>query len=276
MNKDIELFEGLYSHTKKLIFVDDVFLHSIQREKPDKTELFIEPNIDTQVIKIPPDRTSKLELIEKLEGKVDVSLITAGSILIAPFYGQQFRRIDYFAKDIVVDKYQNFAQLCLLLGAKKIAVKRVEVEHLNSESESSHDVGASVSIGVKAELSGQLNKNKNSLKEDIEKHLISLNYEADGSDPNLEQAERFINRYNLFDDNAYTNIFENRSIDNKVKSFKFILDTSNESEILLNKTLSATVAAMAFIYKANADFCHMEKSLQRSMLSTKVEISVEF
>lgn len=179
------MLSDIKPYTSKVFIVDETFMGDLKERSQTEYALFADPGIDTEILRLPlaPER------IESVIRVINPSAIQSGSIVVKPTYSDEFVPIGQISEDVVLRKYGLFVQLCVLLGAKKVAVTNVEGVKL----ESSNDMKASLEasgdgLGVGVEASGH--KDKYSLSKNFQESVMRLSMDADGGSPTSKLRRR--------------------------------------------------------------------------------------
>ena len=260
------------SYTNKVIIVDKPFLTKLEYLSETEYQKFINPDIDTQVVTLPLDDEKISELVEY----IDPSDIKSGTILVKPSYSNNFSTIDGFSEGVVLEKFGLFVRLCIALGAKEVSVNSVEGIAIKNNTDTiikcEIDAESPVASGR-----ADFNSNNSSDIEDIKNSVMSLNANAQGGEPNLEEASRIMTEYGLKKDILFSNIYNMRRIStNPLVSHDLVLDFSNDFERTFDSSLSASINAMSLIYKGSASFELAKKSFEKVKSATKLKVTVVF
>lgn len=260
------------SYVNKLIFVDEEFMRELKQESVSAFHEFNNPSLDTQVIQLP----SRSDQLSHLIKSMDISEIKAGNILIKPGYTNRFWRIEEFSENHVLSKYRLWIQLCVALGAKRVQVKDIK--------DVSTEVGRDYALQAEASVSSPMvngnadaSSKKSSRENEIKQQIIDISADAEGSEPNLEAAEKILKRYNLFYDDLFMSIYEMRELrTNPLKKHEFSLDFSSDLNKAFDSSTRAKLDVMAKIYKGRIALDSQENAFNNARTAMKLSILVEF
>lgn len=260
-------------HVRKVIIIDQPFLDDLRNTSLTDLQAFTSPDIDTMVITLPLSSHSQ---INELARYVDPTEIRAGSILVKPVYTDQFVPVDSFTEDIVLRKYGLFVQLCIALGAKKVAISSIEDINLeSSESVSAEaNIGGSAPVG-KAEVAAKAKQS--SLNDEVRQSIMKLHTEAHGGEPNLEEADRIMDQFGLRKDALFTDVYNMcRVSTNRLSRHEVSLDFSKEVKRVFDSSMQAKIKVMSKLYQGCAEFDKARKSLEKNRSATRLSVVVEF
>ncbi len=260
------------SYTQKIFFVDQSFLDDLKEQSLIEYKEFSQPQVDTRIIQLPVDPAQVAELIDF----IPASEIKVGNVLAKTGYTDQFGPLDEFAEDHATRKYRLWVQLCIALGAKKVAINNVEDVLLESERKLDVDVGISGKAPVgSAEL--QAKRKTDERNNELNKKTIGLTADATGGEPDLIAAEQILRQYDLFKDDMFRSIFEMRRItSNSLVRHEFTLDFTKDMKRMFDASTKAKLSAMNKIYKGRVDVSVSSKSIEKSRTAMKLSIVVEF
>ena len=260
------------SYTQKVIFIDENFLNELKQNSLSDYESFESPVFDTKIIKLPSTAEEANELMRHMHP----SEIKVGSILVKPGYTDQFIPIDSVADDCAVSKYQRWVELCIALGAKKVSISNIEDVSLELDNKM-HTSVSLAGTGVVAEGQAGLALDRTQKTNDVRKYIMQFNAEATGGAPDLAQAERILNQYNLQKDGMFRSIVEMRKVqNNQLKKHEFSLDLSKDVKRILDSSIKAKAKLMSKIYAGQAEFDKANETLEKQRTALKISVVVEF
>ncbi|WP_286736597.1 hypothetical protein [Pseudomonas sp. PGPPP4] len=260
------------AYTQKIFFVDNDFLEDLREESLAEFKEFIEPQVDTQIIKLPATG----EQINELIAYMPPSEIRVGNVIAKAGYTDQFGSIDEFAEDYALRKYRLWVQLCITLGAKKVSVKDIEDVSIEQQDKSDLDVGLSVTSPIGSGEAG-VKRNSNKASDEVNKRTMGLTAEATGGQPDLEAAEEMLKQYGLFKDDMFRSIYEMRRLkSNQLTKHEFTLDLTKDIKRMFDSSTKAKLSAMSKIYKGRVDVSVASKSLEKARTAMKLSIVVDF
>lgn len=260
-------------YTQKIFFVDNELLADLKQDSIVEYKDFMRPQIDSKMIVIPDLSTQQ---ISELVTYVPSSEIRIGNVLAKTGYTNQFGPLDAFAGDHAIRKFRIWVQLCIALGAKKVAVKNIEKIHVQSQDQSKIDLKGDVkaSIGsANAEFKRKSNEEENAI---IEK-ILSLAAEATGGEPDLAEAEEILTFYDLHRDDMFRSMYEMRRIkSNTLLKHDFTLDLTQDMKRMFDTSTMAKLKVMSKMCKGGIDASVVNKSLEKSQTALQLAIGVEF
>jgi len=157
---------------------------------------------------------------------VAYDLFRPGKVLVQnPFQPDNYREQSAALEDFSLRKHELFTELCQYLGAKKIEIQQISID----DAEDQMKVGAEVDSQVKgvgvtggSELGLKL---RNSLSE-----RLDFNTQFAGSEPQIEEANKFLVEYGLRADESFTNLVRLRqNTANPLKERYIRLNVSEEA-----------------------------------------------
>lgn len=260
-------------YIRKIIIVDQNFLDDLKCTSITDYLEFSDPGIDTHIVTLPLQAP---EDIDALIQYVDPSAIRPGNIVVKPGYTDQFVSLDNFAEDMVYRKYGLFVHFCIALGAKKVSISSIEDVGLEANETDSVGGGVSGSIpGGKVEANAKFKQSN--LTEDFRKSIMKLNTEAQGGEPNLEVAEKLMNRYGLHRDSLFNDLLNMCIVStNQLRKHEISLDFSTDVKRVFDSSIQAKIKMMNKLYQGQADFEKTRKSLAKNNSATKLTVVVEF
>jgi hypothetical protein len=261
------------AYVSKIIVVDQPFLDDLKQTSMADFQIFTSPDIDTKVITLP---LASSEEIADLTQYMDASEIRPGRVLVKPGYSSQFVSVDSFSEDIVFRKYSLFVQLCIALGAKKIAIS--SIEDVSLETSKTKSTSAAGGVGaplLKAEVGAKAGQS--SLNDEVRKSIMKLNTEAHGGDPNLQEAHRIIENHCLQKDALFSDMYNLRRVStNRLQSHEVTLDFSTDVKRIFDSSMQAKIKVMSKLYQGRVEFDSAKKSLERNRSATKLSVRVDF
>lgn len=260
------------SYANKLIFVDEKFMQELKQESVTVFQEFENPTPDTQIIKLPLQSEQLAYLVQSM----DISEIKPGNILVKPGYTKRFWRIEEFSENHVLSKYRLWIQLCVALGAKRVQVK--DIKDVSTEAGSDSALKAEVSASSSmAKGNADVSSKKSSRENEIRQQIMDISAEAEGSEPNLEAAEKILQRYNLFQDDMFMSIYEMRELrTNPLKKHEFALDFSSDLKKVFDSSIKTKLDVMAKVYKGRVALDSQESAFNSARTAMKLSILVEF
>ncbi|QTX22460.1 hypothetical protein [Comamonas aquatica] len=259
-------------YIRKIIFVDDSFLEDLRHRSISGYQQFEAPDLDTKIITLPANSSEISELVSCMSS----SDIRAGEVMVRAPYIDQFIPLDAFTEDCAVEKYRLWVQLCLALGAKSVSI--TNIEEITIESDAKSELSASIS-GKAPLIEGEAGFKKT----DSEQHrqarqsIMRLNAVAEGSEPNLVEAERILKRHGLQGDNMFRSIFDMRSVSsNRLTKQEFSLDLTSDIKKVMNASLKAKVKVMSELYSGRIEIDSVKKALEKGSSALKLSVTVEF
>lgn len=260
------------SYVNKLIFVDEEFMRELKQESVTVFQEFNNPSPDTQVIKLPLEGEQLALLVQSM----DISEIKPGNILVKPGYTNRFWRIEEFSENHVLTKYSLWIRLCVALGAKHVKVQ--DIKDVNTEAGYDSAIAAEVSASSPiAKGSLDVSAKKSSRENEIRQQIMDISADAEGSEPNLEAAERILQRYNLFHDDLFMSIYEMRELKtNPLKRHEFALDFSSDFKKVFDSSIKSKLDVMAKVYKGRIALDSQENAFNNAKTAMKLSILVEF
>lgn len=260
-------------YTQKIFFVDNELLADLKQDSIVEYKNFMTPQIDSRMIVI-PDLSA--QQINELITYVPATEIRVGNVLAKTGYTNQFGPLDEFAGDHATRKFRIWVQLCIALGAKKVAVKNIEKIHIQNQDQSDINVDGSLKAPVvSADVSF---KRKTSEEENaINEKILSLAAEATGGEPDLAAAEEILTFYDLHKDDMFRSMYEMRRIkSNTLLRHDFTLDLTQDMKRMFDASTKAKLKVMSKICKGGIDASVVNKSLEKSQTALKLSIVVEF
>lgn len=259
-------------YTSKVFIVDEAFMGDLKQRSQTEYALFADPGIDSEILRLPLAG----EAIESVIRVIDPSAIHAGNIVVKPSYSDEFVPIGQVSEDVVLRKYGLFVQLCVLLGAKKVAV--ASVEGVKLESTNDRKAGLAFSgggFGVEHEASGHMDQS--SLSKTFQESIMRLNTEADGGEPDLKAAEALMSRYGLHKDTLFNGLLTMRqTCSNKLRRHELTLDSARDMNRIFDRSMGVKLEVMSKLYKGKAEFEYTRKSIEEGKHATQLSVTVEF
>ena len=261
-------------YTQKIFFVDNELLADLKQDSIVEYKHFIAPQIDSKLIVI-PDLSA--QQIGELVAYVPPTEIRVGNVLAKTGYTNQFGPLDAFADDHAIRKFRIWVQLCIALGAKKVAVNNIEKVHVQSQDQFDIDLTG----GLKAPIgSADIEFKRKSSEEEkaVSEKILSLAAEATGGEPNLSAAEEILTLYDLHKDDMFRSMYEMRRItSNRLLKHDFMLDLTQDMKRMFDASTKAKLKVMSKICKGGGiDASVVNKSLEKSQTALKLVIGVEF
>lgn len=256
----------------KVIFVDSDFIENVKQLSVSDYVSFTKPELDTQLVYLPLKESDE----EEITRWIDPCFIKVGAVVVKPNYTDQYVQIDTFSKDIIKEKFLLFSRFCFALGAKKVSIS--SVEQIRSTIEDQNDVNVNISgqaqvVGAEIEAS----KSKSSKSADQHNSIMKLNTEATGGEPNFESAEDMIRRYRLQQDTIFLDILNlRREKNNNLISRDWTLDFSKDVEKVFDSSMLSKIDVIAKIYKGSIGLEIENKSIQRSVMATNLNVTLVF
>ncbi|MYM65700.1 hypothetical protein GTP45_02485 [Pseudoduganella sp. FT55W] len=260
-------------YVSKVIIVDQRFLEDVgQASRTDLAE-FTNPGMDTKVISLPLSSNDDMLALTRI---IDASAIRPGSIVVKPGYTDHFVPVDTFAKELVHRKYGLFVQLCIALGAKKVAVTNIEEVDIEADDKSS----TSATLGVNAPVASgdaEFKSAASNSSNDSSKSITRVATEAGGGAADLGLAAKLLDQYGLHGDSLFTGIYNLRAVgNNNVTKHELSLDFSNDVRRIVDSSIQAKIKVMSKLYGGQADFERVRKSIEHIKHATRLSILVEF
>lgn len=260
-------------YVNKVVIVDESFLAELRQISRTSLDEFTNPGLDTKVLSLPVKDPEELHDLVRF---IEPSAIRPGNIVVKPAYADQFVPADSFSEDLVLRKYQLFSQLCITLGAKKVFVSNIEDVRLE-ESDSSSAGGGVAASAPFGELGANFKSTQSSLRDDFRKSIMEFKTEAQGGEPNLEEAEKLVCQFGLHKDALFTHIFETCKLkNNRLTRHELVLDFSKDLKKIFDSSIHAKIKAMSKFYEGKADFEKARKSVEKARTASKLSIIVEF
>jgi hypothetical protein len=259
-------------YVNKIIIVDEEFLSDLKHESRTDYHKFLNPNIDTKVLTLPLKQSE----IGAIAPFIDPSSIRSGSIVVKPGYTDQFVSIDAFAEELIQRKYGLFSQLCVALGAKKISITSIDDVSLEDKDTTSFEGGLSASHPLaKAEVN--IKAKQSSQSDDFRKSVMKLITEAEGAEPNFNEADRLMAQFGLQKDSLFTDILNMcRGGTNRLRRHEVSIDCSKDVKRVFDSTMQANIKAMSKLYGGKAEFDKASSSVEKNKVATRLSVVVEF
>jgi len=259
-------------YTKKIILVDESFMNDLESVSQTQFDQFNEEQLDTKIITLP----LKEEPLQSLIGVTDPSNIKVGEILVRPNYSNRFINLASFSEDNTVRKYRLWTRLCVALGAKKVVIKHVEDANVSTGDIDSTKFDAGASINGDGG-GGKVDSTDKSFSEDIEAKILKMDITAQGSEPNLDVARNFIDKYNLNNDDMFTSLFELREFNfNPINEDTFELDFSNDIKQIFDSRFDAQLDVMLKVFSSKVELERVQSSIKNSKKAVKLSVQVVF
>ncbi len=184
------------------------------------------------------DEVYVLPYSPEAKGLINEELVSPGSALIQnPFDKNIYYHESEAIDKIALAKWLHFSKICAHLGAREVKIEEIKMNEKNREDKIAVEGGALLIANAKANLS--------------KKHFLSfaqglsLSYEFDGGQANIQSAIEILQQTGLSRDDIMTSLVKTAQIpNNKVRKFKFNLNLTTEAhqnlEILANLNIIAT------------------------------------
>lgn len=260
-------------YTQKIFFVSNELLEDLKHDSIVEYKNFITPQIDSKMIIVPE---LSAEQIGELVTCVPPTEIRVGNVLAKTGYTNQFGPLDEFSGDHAIRKFRIWVQLCIALGAKKVAINSIEKVLLQSQEQS--ETAAKGELNTLAFSADAELKRKTSAEEkEINEKILNLAAEATGGEPDITTAENILKRYDLYKDDMFLSMYEMRKIkSNTLIKHEFTLDLTQDMKRMFDASTKAKLKVMSKICKGGIDASVVNKSLEKSQTALKLSIVVEF
>jgi hypothetical protein len=173
---------------------------------------------------------------------------------------EEARDVDSFLQSNALQKYQLFSELCGKLGATRIYGKQFEIAN---DGENTQIDGKT---SYKA-VSGEFQRNS-SWENNVRQELELEDTYSGNSNPNIEEARKFLIDNNLSTDRVFSSLVSGRAGENKILSRNLSFSLTTESKKLLDITGNISL----FRFKANGNY----KNEVNALRDLKITLSVEF
>jgi len=182
---------------------------------PEGSDLLLN---DQVYLLVPSDESD-----DSLESKLDIGgLLEAGNLLIQnPYDISDYVVLNKASSTFALAKYLHFTTLCGILGAREVTVEQIEVKTSTGKQIFKGSLNS-------PHISGNINA-ENRVFEEI-RNNIKLNSEFDGGEPNIDEAEAFLQKYQLLNDISMRSLIDQRKGENPIKKREVTLSLSEESE----------------------------------------------
>lgn len=201
------------------------------------------------------DATSSLE--QRLDS---CGLLEEGTLLIqSPYDKSDYALLDKASSTFALAKYLHFTTLCGLLGAREVTVEQIEVKTTKGKQVFKGSLG-SVYVG------GNVDGESNTVEEIRNNIKIKSNF--DGGEPNLDEAEEHLRKYQLINDISMKSLIDQRKGNNPIKARELTLSLSEESKKNLMVVSDIKVPVYADI---QAQIEQVKKEAYEFTLTVRVE-----
>ena len=156
--------------------------------------------------------------------------------------------------------------------------KITNIEEITIESDAKSEFSASIS-GKAPLVEGEVGFKKSDSEQnrEVRQSIMRLNAVAEGSEPNLVEAERILKRHGLQGDNMFRSIFDMRSVSsNRLTKQEFSLDLTSDIKKVMNASLKAKVKVMSELYSGRIEIDSVKKALEKGSSALKLSVTVEF
>lgn len=201
------------------------------------------------------------EVSSSLEKKLENSgLLEEGSLLIQnPYDSSDYVVLEKSASTFALAKYLHFTTLCGLLGAREVTVKQIEVKTSTGNQLYKGSLNSYTGTGNLEAQSQTLEQIRNQLK---------IRSTFPGGNPNIEEAEAHLNKYQLLSDHSMTSLIAQRSGSNPLQSRELTLSLSEE----FKKNFKAIADINVPVYlDLQAQIDKLKKEVYEFNLTVKVE-----
>lgn len=259
-------------YTQKIFFVDQNFLHELRESSMVDYELFVKPEVDTEVICLPVED----EVIDGLLKSVDARDIRVGNVLLKTQYSDQFAPAEEFSESAALNKFLQWQSVCVALGAKSVSVKSVESSQIEAQSTASLDVNLVAGV-MGNEFGAGVNHSAAEANDALKRKMITMEVKAAGGPPDLDAAKKIMKANGLDRDSLFLSVYNMRELkSNELLSQSFILDTTGDIKKTFDSSTKAKLSAVAKLYSASVDTSYIKSSLENSKEAVKISVSVEF
>jgi hypothetical protein len=220
---------------------------------PDGSDLLLNDQVH---LLVPSDESD-----DSLESKLDVGgLLEEGNLLIQnPYDISDYVVLNKASSTFALAKYLHFTTLCGILGASEVTVEQIEVKTSTGKQVFKGSLNS-------PHISGNINA-ENRVFEEI-RNNIKLNSEFDGGEPNIDEAEAFLQKYQLLNDISMRSLIDQRKGKNPIKRREVTLSLSEESEKNFQAISNIKVPVYA---KLQTQIEQVKKEKYTFMLTIKVD-----
>lgn len=220
---------------------------------PGGNELLLSEQIH---LLVPSDEASS-SLEKKLENS---GLLEEKSLLIQnPYDSSDYVVLEKSASTFALAKYLHFTTLCGFLGAREVTVEQIEVKTSTGKQLYKGSLNSSAVTGNLEAQSKTLEQIRNQLK---------IRSTFPGGNPNIEEAEAHLNKYQLLSDHSMTSLIAQRSGSNPLQSRELTLSLSEE----FKKNFKAVADINVPVYlDLQAQIEQLKKEVYEFTLTVKVE-----
>lgn len=201
------------------------------------------------------------EATSSLEERLDSSgLLEQGTLLIqSPYDTSDYASLDKSSSTFALAKYLHFTTLCGLLGAREVTIEQIEVKTTKGKQVFKGSLGSAY-VGGNAQ-------GESKIIEEI-RNNIKINSKFGGGEPNLEEAEAHLRKYQLLNDISMKSLIDQRRGNNPIKSRELTVSLSEESKKNLRVLSDIKVPVYADI---QAQIEQVKKEAYEFTLTVRVE-----
>lgn len=242
----MELDKEVPPKKRKAILV--ISSHELDRLEytPGGNELLL----NEQVHLLVPSYVTTSNLEENLEQS---GLLETGNLLIqSPYDSSDYVTLDKASSTFALTKYLHFTTLCGLLGAREVTVAQMEIKTLTGQQILKGSIDSRLTGGKVEEANGIFERIINK---------ISLRSEFGGGEPDLEEAEAHLRKYQLLNDISMRSLIDQRRGKNPIKSRELTLSLTEESEknlqVITNIKVPVYAGLQAQIEQVKKEVCKL-------------------
>ena len=247
--------DNVIPRKRKAILVVDTHDLTTLKHTPGGSELLLNEQV---YLLVPSDEASS-----SLEKKLEKSgLLEEGSLLIQnPYDSSDYVVLEKSASTFALAKYFHFTTLCGFLGAREVTVEQIEVKTSTGKQVYKGSLNSSGVTGNIEAQSKTFEQIRNQLR-------IEMRSTFPGGNPNIEEAEAHLNKYQLLSDHSMTSLIAQRSGSNPLQSRELTLSLSEE----FKKNFKAIADINVPVYlDLQAQIDQLKKEVYEFNLTVKVE-----
>lgn len=238
-----------------------VLMEDVEIINSDKKGWINSPDIVVLEYPFEDESIKENELYKSLEA---ANLIKQGAVLAQSPYDLNLyndtKDIESFVQSNALQKYLLFSEFCRKLGATRIYGKHIESEQNTKETNISGKGGYNI-----AEIATDINRN---LETKLSQELVLEDSYVGNSNPNIEEARKFLFDNHISHDKVFTSLLEARMGNDKITSRKLFFSLTNDS--LFSLKLAGSIKFALF----NAEGSYESKV--HSLKDLKVVLNVVF
>ena len=193
-----------------------------------------------------------------VQGLIDSGLARPGAVLIqSPFEKDMYEKSTQAMERFALDKHLHFSNFCGYLGARRVAVKQIELKKEEKKEVLSIEAG-DPSIGFDGNIKVE-NKELASLYKGL--HFQDT---FAGGPPDLQEAERFLRANGLLGDPKMCSLLKSQRSNNPLVSRNIRLNVTSETQ--RNLDVLVNFNAPTFISLEAGYDCHIKEKIEFTLI----------